>query len=173
VSYRAMVDDDQLPSTLDRGDLDRAYRRYAGLVIRRARRILGDEQLARDVCQDVFVQLVRAGNGWTAPSAVGWLYRTTTNCCLNLMRGTRRWRDFLRRLPPPQPIKPALSTQLLLQGVPVRLHEIAIYYGLDGMSQEEIALVLGVSQKTVSNRISELRSWLVDADTERLARNNK
>jgi DNA-directed RNA polymerase specialized sigma24 family protein len=97
---------------------------------------------------------------------VGWLYRTTTNCCLNLIRGTRRWRDFLRRLPPPQPITPPLSTQLALRGIPERLQDIAIYYGLDEMSQEEIALVLGLSQKTVSNRIRELRSWLSDADAK-------
>jgi len=157
--------------TLERGEVDALYRRYAGLVLRRARRILGDDQLARDICQDVFVQLVRAGGTWDTPSPVGWLYRTTTNCCLNLIRGTRRWRDFLRRLPPPQPITPPLSTQLVLRGIPERLHEIAIYYGLDDMSQDEIAMVLGLSQKTVSNRIRELRSWLADNDAQPAVRN--
>lgn len=155
---------------LERGEVDALYRRYAGLVLRRARRILGDDQLARDICQDVFVQLVRAGGTWDTPSAVGWLYRTTTHCCLNLIRGHRRWRDFLRRLPPPQPITPPLSTQLALRGIPERLHDIAIYYGLDEMSQDEIALVLGLSQKTVSNRIRELRSWLADAEAKAASR---
>lgn len=158
------MDDSRRPTGFARSDLDRIYRRYAGFVLRRARRILGDEQLARDVCQDVFVQLVRAGEGWAARSAIAWLHRTTTNCCLNLIRGARRWRDFLRRLPPPRPIDPPLSTQLVLRGLPQHLQEIAIYYGLDEMSQDEIALVLGLSQKTVSNRIRELRSWLSDVD---------
>ena len=38
------------------------------------------------------------------------------------------------------------------------------------MSQEEIALVLGLSQKTVSNRIRELRSLLADVDPKVAAR---
>jgi RNA polymerase sigma-70 factor (ECF subfamily) len=160
------MDEASRPRGLERADLDRLYRRYAGLVLRRARRILGDEQLARDVCQDVFVQLLRAGDAWATPSAIGWLYRTTTHCCLNLLRGTHRWRAFLRRLPPPQPVTPSLSTQLVLRGIPERLHDIAIYYGLDEMSQDEIALVLGLSQKTVSNRIHELRSWFASVDAK-------
>ncbi len=60
----------------------------------------------------------------------------------------------------------SLPTQLLLRGIPERLHEIAIFYGLDRMSQQEIALVLGLSQKTVSNRIRELRTWLADDETK-------
>lgn len=154
-----------LARALDRDDLDRLYRQYGALVLRRARRILADEQLAQDVCQDVFIQLLRTGNSWEVPSRIGWLFRTTTNCCLNLIRGTRRWRTFLRLLPPPPPVTPSLPAQLLLRGIPERLQEIAIFYGLDQMSQEEIALVLGLSQKTVSNRIRELRSWLEDAET--------
>jgi DNA-binding NarL/FixJ family response regulator len=38
------------------------------------------------------------------------------------------------------------------------------------MSQEEIALVLNLSQKTVSNRIRELRSLLADADPKAAVR---
>jgi RNA polymerase sigma-70 factor (ECF subfamily) len=164
------MDDRTQPRQLDRSDLDLAYRRYAGVVLHRARRILGDDQLAHDVCQDVFVQLLRSGAGWAKHSAIAWLHGTTTNCCLNLIRGTRRWRDFLRRLPPPEPVTPSLSAQLVLRGIPERLQEIAIYYGLDEMSQEEIALVLGLSQKTVSNRLRELRSWFADVD-QKTARN--
>jgi DNA-directed RNA polymerase specialized sigma24 family protein len=47
------------------------------------------------------------------------------------------------------------------------LQEIAVYYGVDQMSQDEIALVLGVSQKTVSNRIQELRVLLADPPSGR------
>jgi DNA-directed RNA polymerase specialized sigma24 family protein len=61
-------------------------------------------------------------------------------------------------------VTPSLPAQLLLRGIPEHLEEVAIYYGLDQMSQEEIALVLGLSQKTVSNRVRELRSWLAEAE---------
>jgi DNA-directed RNA polymerase specialized sigma24 family protein len=150
---------------IGRDELEVIYRRYGALVLRRARRILADEQLAHDVCQDVFVQLLRQGGEWETPSPIGWLFRTTTNCCLNLIRGSRRRQRFLRLLPPADPVTPSLPAQLLLRGMPEHLQEIALYYGLDQLSQEEIGLVLGLSQKTVSNRIRELRSWLAEAET--------
>jgi RNA polymerase sigma-70 factor, ECF subfamily len=158
------------PKPIDRSELDLLYRRYGALVLRRARGILADEQLAHDVCQEIFIQLLRTGRGWDTPSPVGWLYRATTNHCLNLIRGNRRWQSFLRLLPASPPAMPALPVQLLLRGIPERLHDIAIYYGVDRMSQEEIALAMGLSQKTVSNRIRELRSWLDDAETQTKAR---
>jgi len=143
----------------DHGDLERLYQRHGTFVFRRARRLLGDEQLARDVAQDVFLQILRAPQ-WNPASPVAWLCTTTTNRCLNLLRGKRRWRDLLRARPLPPVPPPALPMAALLRGIPERLQEIAVYYGLDEMTQEEIALVLGVSQKTVSNRIQELRALL-------------
>lgn len=147
------------PGGPDRQAFELLYRRYGTFVFRRARRLLGDEQLARDVSQDVFLQILRAP-AWNPPSPVGWLCTTTTNCCLNLLRRKRRWRDLLRARPQPPPAAPSLPVTALLDGLPARLQEIAVYYGLDEMTQEEIALVLGVSQKTVSNRIQELRTLL-------------
>ena len=155
----------RVKTTISRSEMEDIYRRYGAMVLRRARRILADDQLAHDACQDVFVQLLRLGSSWTTPSRVGWLFRTTTNCCLNLIRGSRRRQRFLRLLPPPPVAAPSLPVQLLLRGLPPHLEEVAIYYGLDQMTQEEIALVLGLSQKTVSNRIRELRAWLDEADT--------
>jgi RNA polymerase sigma-70 factor (ECF subfamily) len=143
----------------DRQAFERLYQRYGTFVFRRARRLLGDEQLARDVSQEVFLRVL-GDPVWDPPSPVGWLCTTTTNCCLNLLRRKRRWRDLLRARPLPPVAAPSLPLAALLEGIPVRLQEIAVYYGLDEMTQDEIALVLGVSQKTVSNRIQELRALL-------------
>jgi RNA polymerase sigma-70 factor (ECF subfamily) len=149
---------------LDRIGLERLYQQYGGLVFRRARRLLGDEQQARDVCHDVFVQVLRTAPAWNPVSALGWLYTTTTNCCLNVLRGSRRWRSALRARQQPPPPPPEVPVLALLHGIPEPLQEIAIYYGLDQMSQDEIAVVLGISQKTVSNRLRELRALLKDAE---------
>jgi DNA-directed RNA polymerase specialized sigma24 family protein len=149
------------PSGPGRQSFEQLYQRYGTFVFRRARRLLGDEQLARDVAQDVFVQILRAPR-WDPPSPVGWLCTTTTNCCLNLLRRRRRWRDLLRNRPLPAPVAAPLPVAALLEGIPARLQEIALYYGVDEMTQDEIALVLGISQKTVSNRLQELRALLQD-----------
>jgi RNA polymerase sigma factor (sigma-70 family) len=140
----------------DRGELQRLYQRFGGLIQRRAHALLGDRQLAADVCHDVFVRILRS-QPWAPASPTGWLYTTTTNLCLNLLRGTRRQRRALQSMPRADAHHPSTSAALLLRGVPEDLQEIALYYAIDHMSQDEIALVLGVSQKTVSNRIAQLR----------------
>ncbi|MEP6653584.1 MAG: sigma-70 family RNA polymerase sigma factor [Myxococcales bacterium] len=151
------------PRPIARDELERLYQRFGGLVLRRARRILVDEQLARDVCHDVFVRILRL-DPWAPPSPLAWLYVTTTNLCLNLLRTDRRRRAAFARLPRPDGAPPPTDAGLLLERVPPQLREIAIYYAVDQMSQDEIALVLGLSQKTVSNRIRELRALLDPAD---------
>lgn len=81
-------------TAVDRAALAALYQRYGRLVHRRAARILSDEQLAHDVCHDVFVQILRT-TPWTPPSPLAWLYVTTTNLCLNLLRSDRRRRRAL------------------------------------------------------------------------------
>jgi RNA polymerase sigma factor (sigma-70 family) len=142
------------------GQPEQLYQRYGTLVYRRALRLLGDEASARDVCHDVFVQVLRAGAAWRPPSPVGWLYTATTNACLNLLRGRRRWRRMLEGRPRLPTADAELPLGALLKSVPTRLQEIAIYYGLEGLSQSEIAVVLGVSEKTVWSRLQELRQLL-------------
>jgi RNA polymerase sigma-70 factor (ECF subfamily) len=141
---------------------EQLYRRYGGLVLRRARRLLSDEQAARDVCQDVFVQLLQRGRDVPPACEVAWLYRVTTNCCLNIIRRARLWRRLAQVVGRTDAVNPGIPLPTFLRGVPKHLHEVAIYYGVDGMSQDEIALVLGLSQKTVSNRLRELREVLGD-----------
>lgn len=149
--------------TMGRDELERLYQRFGASILRRAWRILGDRQQARDVCQDVFVQVLRSAN-WAPASPVAWLYATTTNLCLNLLRTDRRRRRALAILPRNLSVAPPTEAALVLDRVPVKLQEVAVYYAVDQMSQDEIALVLGVSQKTISNRLRELRAFLDPAE---------
>lgn len=148
------------PSTIDRVELGRLYQRYGAAVFRQARRLLCDEALARDVCQDVFVEILRARPTWSPPSPVGWLHVTTTNKCLNQLRRMQRLDRALRAQDRASVGSPELSVSLLLKNLPEGLQEIAVYYGIDEMSQDEIAALLGISQKTVSNRLQQIRAKL-------------
>jgi RNA polymerase sigma-70 factor (ECF subfamily) len=143
-----------------RAELGRLYQRYGAAVLRQARRLLGDEPLARDVCQDVFVEILQARPTWNPPSPVGWLHTTTTNKCLNLLRRRQRLDRLLRDQDRASSGSPELSVSLLLKNLPEELQEIAVYYGIDEMSQDEIAALLGISQKTVSNRLQQIRAKL-------------
>ena len=71
-------------------DVDELYRRYGPMVIRRCRRILWDEEEARDAAQDVFVQLLMKQKHLRDDAPSSLLYRMATNLCLNRIRDDRR-----------------------------------------------------------------------------------
>ena len=81
---------------MDASAIEALYRQYGSLVLGRARRLLGNDQAADDALQEVFVRVVRGYDAFRRDaSPVTWLYRITTNYCLNLLRDSaRRERRF-------------------------------------------------------------------------------
>jgi RNA polymerase sigma factor (sigma-70 family) len=150
--------------------VEKLYRDYGAMVLRRARRILGDEQAARDAMQEVFVRVLKAHSEFRGDaSPVTWLYRITTNFCLTALRDEARRRQLLEKNIAPPPAgrnddpSDRLTVRTLLAGVPEELRDVAVYHWVDQMSHSEIAEIIGVSRRTVGNRLAEL---------ERLVRGN-
>jgi RNA polymerase sigma-70 factor (ECF subfamily) len=126
--------------------------------------MLGDENAARDAAHDVFVKVLSAFAAFrNEASPVTWLYRATTNHCLNVLRSK------LRRPEQQQEEEDATAEESLsvtdrltlttvLGRVPEHLREIAVYYYLDQMSHEEIAGLMGLSRRTVGNRLVEFHT---------------
>ncbi len=148
----------------DQTSIEDLYRKYATMVVRRARTLLGDEQSANDAMQEVFVRALRAGASFRGEaSPVTWLYRVTTNYCLNQIRDTARRRELLERQGPATDAGPdraqedRFAVARLLETLRDDLQEIAVYYFIDQMNQDEIAEILGVSRRTVGNRLQEFR----------------
>jgi RNA polymerase sigma-70 factor (ECF subfamily) len=137
------------PGSRPPGAFAELYQRCASLVARRARQILGDEQSAQDATQEVFMRVLDTFPDLTSAAPnVSWLYQVTTNHCLNVLRDRRR-RTALLHEQNPRAGASEIETpiRLLLSGVPDHLHEVGIYYYVDEMSQQEIAILLGVSQR--------------------------
>jgi RNA polymerase sigma-70 factor (ECF subfamily) len=150
---------------LDSIFLDDLFRRYSSGVIRRAGAILGDRDAAKDVMQEVFLRALKARAEFSsAASPIAWLYRVTTNICLKRLRDSARHRRILSTLLPPapllteQPVDSALTVRALMRHVPANLQEIAIYYFVDHMSQDEIALMVGLPRRTVGYRLEQFRT---------------
>jgi RNA polymerase sigma-70 factor (ECF subfamily) len=135
------------------------FARYSRSVFRRARRILSDDEAAEDITQEVFLRALRAepSEGF-AVQPMAWLYRTTTNLCLNRLRDVKRRRELLAEWRPEPSSEPAAETGLtlreILERTPEELQDIAVYYYVDELSHDEIAQIIGVSRRTVGNRLA-------------------
>lgn len=125
--------------------------------------LLRDDQAARDAMQEVFIRALRAGNEFRADaSPMTWLYRITTNYCLNSIRDRARRDEILRGQGPPPEEQPLSAEDRhtvlrLLERVPSDVGAVAVHYFIDEMKQEEIAEHLGVSRRYVRDRLDSFR----------------
>jgi len=144
-----------------------SYRRYGPALLRKARRLLRNEEDARDVLQAVFLEFLARGE---EPSDLALLYRVLTQRCLNLLRDDRNRARLLARETPllrgPTPLDPdtaslGLDALLKLQRrVDESVMETLVYRFLDEMGLEEIAGTMQVSRKTVQNRLARAQeAW--------------
>ncbi len=112
--------------------------------------------------QEVFVRAIRSKvEFWENVSPTTWLYRVTTNYCLNVRRNAQRRAELVSARPDAPASSEGPEQQVLvlelLSRVPEEMAQIAVYYYLDQMNQAEIAEILGVSRRTVGNRLEEFR----------------
>lgn len=167
---------------MHRRTLERLYLRYGPMVLRRARALLREEQAARDAMQEVFLRAMRAletqpelARSFEEPSGedgqatdpggpATWLYRVTTNFCLNARRdGARRhqlWSLHGEREEPARSDLGFARVQLaqIFAAISPELVELAHYFLIDELTHEEIAALYGVSRRTIGYRLDELRA---------------
>src|SRR5438094_1120230 len=88
-------------SGVDRnGRVNGLYRKFGPAIYSRCRRLLKDDALAEDATQEVFVRVMRHIE--SAPddkAALAWIYRISTNYCLNLIRDRNRQAEPVEDLP--------------------------------------------------------------------------
>jgi RNA polymerase sigma-70 factor, ECF subfamily len=157
--------------TMDRNTIEQLYVRFGPMVLRRSRRLLGDETAARDAMQEVFVRALRTVGGFRSDaSPATWLYRIATNYCLNLLRDEARRAQLWSRYGAvvtsvvQAPGEARVHISQILSAVRPELQEIAFYHFIDELKQEEIADLLGVSRRTVGNRLDELRTAVLQLE---------
>lgn len=67
------------------------YRRYAGKVFAKCISMLGDEALARDAVQDIFIKVYLNLSRFSEQSSFStWLYSITYNFCIDLIRKKKK-----------------------------------------------------------------------------------
>ena len=71
-----------------------AYERYGRALLRKAERIVGNREDARDILQALFVDLYQQSD---APMDLPYLYRAVTNRCLSFVRDETNRARLLER----------------------------------------------------------------------------
>lgn len=156
--------------------------RYHKKVYNLAYRMLGHGEDARDLTQEVFLKAYFALPDFRGDCTFAtWLYRITTNLCLDSLRRRREQVAFSLD-EPLQTEKGTLARQLqadeegpeaiverrefqflvqqLIATLPPEQRLVLILRELQGLSYEEIALIMQCSLGTVKSRLSRARNAL-------------
>lgn len=144
--------------------LGELYRSHGPAVLRRARQLLGNDEEARDVLQDVFASLLRDPAQYQGRSSpMTFLYGMTTHAALARLRQRRNQMRLLRVQhagvdEASSPGHEALvELRAWLATLPDDLAQVAIYYHLDDLTQDEIAEVMGCSRQWVGKLLQRVR----------------
>jgi len=118
-------------------------------------RMLADREEAQDVAQETFVRLWRSGVVGQEPAVLtAWIYRTSTRLAVDRLRQRRR---NVIVAEPPEGSTPGAADlvearhelERIARAVPAAELRAAILHRFDRMGQQEIAEVLGSSERTV------------------------
>lgn len=139
------------------------------MVLRRCRKLLGDEHAARDAMHDVFVQILSRSEELVDQAPSSLLFRIATNVCLNRLR-TRKRRpedgdpdllaDIAAQTDPAARSAARLALDSLFRHEPDKTALIAVLHLHDQMTLEEVAAEVGMSVSGVRKRLAKLRTKL-------------
>ena len=157
----------------------RLVRLHEGMVFNLAARLLGDSEEARDVAQEVFLQVYRKLGRFEGRSSLKtWIYRIAVNQCHNRRRFWHRRRrdreealDEARRRarrgrPGRLDASPfeearrgerARRVQAALLELSFEHRSVLVLREVEGLTCAEVAAALGVPEGTVKSRLSRAR----------------
>ncbi len=136
-------------------------------------RLLGNRALAEDATQEVFLKVIRDLEQLRDPSAApAWIYAAATRHCLNLRRDTARFasEEALPQLTVrgDQGLAERQLSRALLARFDEQTRLIAVGVLVDELEQQEVGLMLGISSKTVSRKLTRFlesaRKYLARSD---------
>jgi RNA polymerase sigma-70 factor, ECF subfamily len=147
------------------GELEQAFRVHHGLVFRTAYRITGNAADAEDVLQTVFLRLLRKPEQFDAmENAESYLRRAAINAALDVIRA-RKSTDLAegpelwdRASHDHGELRQALARAIAQ--LKARPAEVFALRFLEGLSNPEIAKILGISQVLVAVIVHRTRQQL-------------
>ena len=148
---------------LSRAEVVDVYQTYSALMRRRCLYVIKSEALADDVLQTVFVNLIRYGASFReAHSKLAFLYTACDRACWALIDKRKR-RDVREKAyihPKPAPAAAHIVDRDLvlkvLDHLGQDLRDLAMLLYVDGVSQGDAGVRLGVSRQTINKRVKAI-----------------
>ena len=147
------------------------HRKHQGIILRIARASASDLPDQEDLIQEISLQIwnsIPNFNGHCKEST--WVYRVALNTAINWARKEKRQREkerglaenlhFLTESPEPQNQKVEWIYEQIRRFDPIDRSLMLLH--LDGQSYQEIADILGISEKNVGVKLSRLRKTLTE-----------
>ncbi len=144
------------------------YHEHAALLTRRLRWLTGDAQLAADLCQEAFVEVLSRHGGTTAADdPAAWLHTIAINRWRNHRAKTRRRSRLDAALPPAEERlgeaadASAREQEMLarldgaLSGLCVERREAFVLRVIEQLPLEQVAAILGAPMSTISHRAAK------------------
>ena len=151
-------------------ELDRLVEQYQVAVLRTCYLYLHDRSQAEDAVQETFLKVYRnLGSFRGECSEKNWIMKIAMRVCYDMNRSG--WARFFNRRVTPEMLPEASvpfeerddALANAMMRLPVRLREVILLYYYQGLTVNEIAEVLGITQPSVSNRLKRGRDKLKTA----------
>jgi RNA polymerase sigma-70 factor (ECF subfamily) len=155
-------------SGFDGTDWREVYARYAPALYRLALRMLGRDADAWDAVQEIFRRLIEHPTAWRGEAQpLTYLYRVMSNHCLNVLRAQGRVASSLEAAgavsegysnATHELVEARALMRQLMGTLDERALQIAALHFIEGMTQEEIGAVVGLSRKWVGRELQRIQS---------------
>lgn len=165
----------------DQAAFEELVERYQPTVMNLAYRMLGNRADAADVCQEVFLILLRKLHSFRGEAKFStWLYRVAMNACHDHARRSRHHLSLAdspddetpemeQRLPDEGAESPESSmereeirrrVQEAIVRLPFKFRQVIYLHDISGYDYKEVAEILGINLGTVKSRLNRARNRL-------------
>lgn len=157
-----------------RAAFDTLYNQFAGKVHNFIHKISGDNALAEDITQEVFIKLWRRREEMDpAQNIESWLYVSAKNMFLNEIRHRRHREVFAAEIKKMSAVAEESTMDQVLyhlaeksladtvREMPPQRQKIFLLSKYQGLSAAEIASLMSISERTVENQLYQARKQMM------------
>lgn len=157
----------------DRVAQNELYKRYAGAMYNICRRIMNDEDEARDLLQDAFVEaFMKIGSLKELSTFSAWIKRITVNKCINAIKKKRIFAISIDEKVDPAEEDESIDQDIIgheAQAIMKALEQISDgcrtvfnLYLFEGYDHKEISQIIGISESASKSQYSKAKQKIRD-----------